>query len=200
MFSALIVVLCNVLHKLPIIRYYRNQKHVDPTRHMSNVSNLQEVVKKIRWLVIAVFIVYVVSLSIFPGYLSENVESEKFKDWYPIFLITMFNIGDFLCKCLTAICLPRGSKVTIWCCYARVLFYPLFVACIHGPKWMHTEVLVIVLTLMLGVSNGYLTSVLMILAPKSVPIEESEVVGIAMETFLVVGLPVGSALGWLWNL
>ncbi|GKB00448.1 equilibrative nucleotide transporter 8-like protein [Tanacetum coccineum] len=48
--------------------------------------------------------------------------------------------------------------------------------------------------------NGYLTSVLMILAPKLVPIEEAEVVGIAMETFLVVGLVVGSAFGWLWNI
>ncbi|PWA75837.1 equilibrative nucleoside transporter, Major facilitator superfamily domain protein [Artemisia annua] len=203
-FSSLIVLLCiictNVLDKLPVIRYYRKQKHISSTQHVSLSSNFWQVVKKIRWLVIAVFIVYVISLTIFPGYLSENVESARFTDWYPIILITTFNVGDFLGKCLTAIYVPKGSRVAVWCCMGRVLFYPLFMGCIHGPKWMHSEAPVMVLTLLLGVSNGYLTSVLMILAPKLVPIEEAEVVGIAMETFLVIGLVVGSAFGWLWNI
>ncbi|KAL8189275.1 hypothetical protein R6Q57_028841 [Mikania cordata] len=204
-FSALIILLCiictNVLHKLPLLQCYRNRKHNNLTahHHVSITSNFWQVAKKVRWLVTAVFITYVVSLSIFPGYLSENVKSDYFKDWYPIILITAFNVGDFMGKCLTAIYVPKGSKETVWCCMGRVVFYPFFVGCIHGPKWMHSEAPVIVLTLMLGVSNGYLTSVLMILAPKSVPIEEAEMVGIAMETFLVIGLVVGSALGWFWN-
>ncbi|KAI3525140.1 hypothetical protein L2E82_02434 [Cichorium intybus] len=203
-FSALIVLVCvictNVVDKLPVIRYYRNRNRKDGTGHVTIGTHFGVVVKKIRWQVTAGFVIYVVSLSIFPGYLSENVSSAYFKDWYPIILITTFNVGDFLGKCLTAVYLPRRSKGAICCCMARVVFYPLFMACIHGPKWMRTEVPVIVLTLLLGVSNGYLTSVLMILAPKSVPVDESEVVGIAMETSLVVGLVVGSAFGWLWNL
>ncbi|XP_071703851.1 equilibrative nucleotide transporter 8-like [Rutidosis leptorrhynchoides] len=204
--SVLIVLSCiictNLLHKLPVIKCYRNRKHIDLalTHHKSLQSSFWVVVKKIRWQVLAVFILYIVSLSIFPGYLSENVESSKFKDWYPIILLTMYDVGDFLGKCLTAIYVPVRSKGAIWCCMVRLVFYPLFIGCIYGPKWMHSEFLVIVLTLILGTSNGYLTSVLMILAPKLVPIDESEVVGIAMETFLVVGLAVGSALGWLWNL
>ncbi|XP_076889442.1 equilibrative nucleotide transporter 8-like [Bidens hawaiensis] len=204
-FSAIIVQLCvictNVLHKLPVVRYYRNhKKHIDPIQHMSMRSSFWEVVKKIQWLVTAVFVIYVVSLSIFPGYLSENVKSNYFKDWYPILLITTYNVGDFVGKCLTAIYVPRDCKMAVWGSIGRVMFYPMFVGCIHGPKWMHSEGPVMNLTMMLGVSNGYLTSVLMILAPKMVPVEESEVVGIAMETSLVVGLVVGSALGWLWNL
>ncbi|XP_076904733.1 equilibrative nucleotide transporter 8-like [Bidens hawaiensis] len=202
-FSALIIVLCvfltNVLHKLPVIRCYRSRKQNNGTNHMLISLNFWEVVKKIRWLVTAVFITYVVSLSIFPGYLSENVKSTYFKDWYPIILITTFNLGDFLGKCLTAIYVPKGSKGAVWSCMARVLFYPLFIGCVNGPRWMHSEGPVIFLTLMFGVSNGYLTSVLMMLAPKSVPIKEAEVVGMAMETALVIGLVVGSALGWLWN-
>ncbi|KAK1416783.1 hypothetical protein QVD17_25899 [Tagetes erecta] len=202
-FSALIILLCifftNILHKLPIILFYRNKKHHNSTHQISLSSNFWDVVKKIRWLVTAIFVTYVVSLSIFPGYLSENVKSDKFKDWYPIMLITTYNVGDFVGKWLTAIYVPRGSKGSVWWCMGRVVFYPLFMGCVNGPTWMHSEGPVIGLTLMLGVSNGYLTSVLMILAPKSVPIDEAEVVGIAMETFLVIGLVVGSALGWLWN-
>ncbi|KAJ9537705.1 hypothetical protein OSB04_030438 [Centaurea solstitialis] len=207
-FSSVIVLLCvvctNVLDKLPVIQCYRNRKSVDDRStqlHKSiETDNFWEVMKKIRWLVTSVFMIYVVSLSIFPGYLSENVESKYFKDWYPIILITTFNVGDLLGKCVTAIYVPRGTHGAIWCSMARVVFYPLYTGCIRGPKWMHTEVPVIVLTLMLGVTNGYLTSVLMINAPKSVAIEESEIVGITMQTFLVVGLVVGSVIGWIWNL
>ncbi|KAJ0699468.1 putative equilibrative nucleoside transporter [Helianthus annuus] len=92
---------------------------------MSTSSNFLDVVK-IWWLVTTVFVTYVISLSIFPGYLSENVRSDYFKDWYPIILFTTFNVGDFLGKCLTAIYVPNGSKGTVWCCLGRVLFYPLF--------------------------------------------------------------------------
>ncbi|KAJ9537707.1 hypothetical protein OSB04_030440 [Centaurea solstitialis] len=207
-FSSVIVLLCvvctNILDKLPVIRCYRNRIPVDDRSNQPHKSietiNFWEVVKKIRWLVTSVFLIYVVSLSIFPGYLSENVESKYFKDWYPILLITTFNVGDFLGKCLTAVYVPRGTRGAIWCSMGRVVFYPLFTGCIRGPRWMHTEVPVIALTLVLGLTNGYLTSVLMIVAPKSVAIEESEIVGIAMQTFLVVGLVVGSAFGWIWNL
>ncbi|KAJ9537706.1 hypothetical protein OSB04_030439 [Centaurea solstitialis] len=207
-FSSVIVLLCvictNVLDKLPVIRCYRNRIPVDDQANKPHKSietnNFWEVVKKIRWLVTSVFFIYVVSLSIFPGYLSENVESKYFKDWYPILLITTFNVGDFLGKCFTAVYVPRGTRGAIWCSMGRVVFYPLFTGCIRGPRWMHMEAPVIALTFVLGLTNGYLTSVLMILAPKSVAIEESEIVGIAMQTFLVVGLVVGSAFGWIWNL
>jgi equilibrative nucleoside transporter 1/2/3 len=58
----------------------------------------------------------------------------------------------------------------------------------------------IVLTFLLGFSNGYLTSVLMILAPKSVPYSESELSAIVMTAFLGFGLVGGSVLGWFWIL
>ncbi|KAJ0488601.1 putative equilibrative nucleoside transporter [Helianthus annuus] len=127
---------------------------------MSIRSNFWQIVKKIWYLVTAVFAIYLVSLSIFPGYLSENVASTYFKDWYPILLITTFNVGDFVGKCLTVVYVPRGSRMMVWWCMGKVLFYPLFVGCVHGPKWMHSEGPVMSLTMMLGVSNGYLTSVL----------------------------------------
>uniref|UniRef100_A0A6N2N0G6 Uncharacterized protein n=1 Tax=Salix viminalis TaxID=40686 RepID=A0A6N2N0G6_SALVM len=50
---------------------------------------------------------------------------------------------------------------------------------------------------MLGVTNGYLTSVLMILTPKSVSVSEAEFSAIAMVVFLGIGLVGGSVIGWL---
>jgi equilibrative nucleoside transporter 1/2/3 len=51
---------------------------------------------------------------------------------------------------------------------------------------------------MLGVTNGYLTSVLMILTPKSVSVSESELSAILMVVFLGIGLVGGSIIGWFW--
>ncbi|KAG4213566.1 hypothetical protein ERO13_A01G064450v2 [Gossypium hirsutum] len=50
----------------------------------------------------------------------------------------------------------------------------------------------------LGLTNGYLTSVLMIMAPKSVQIQHAETSGIVMVLFLVVGLASGSVIAWFW--
>ncbi|XP_042483969.1 equilibrative nucleotide transporter 8-like [Macadamia integrifolia] len=93
---------------------------------------------------------------------------------------------------------PKTIGKTTWACILRILFYPLFTACLHGPKQLRTEVPVIFLIGMLGLSNGYLTSVLMILAPKSVLVEEAVTVGVVMALFLVIGLVIGSVLGWFW--
>ncbi|GKD20440.1 equilibrative nucleotide transporter 8-like protein [Tanacetum coccineum] len=61
-----------------------------------------------------------------------------------------------------------------------LLLYPLFTACLHGPIWLKNEVFVVFLTVILGFTNGYLTSVIMILTPKSVPPLESEMAAVVM--------------------
>ncbi|GMP34778.1 hypothetical protein CsSME_00007509 [Camellia sinensis var. sinensis] len=159
-----------------------------------------DAIRNIRWTAIRVLMIYVVSLSIFPGYLSEDVKSRFFRDWYPILLITTYNLMDFLGKSLTAIYIPKKITGATWACFARLLLYPLFIVFEHGPKSLRSELPVVFLTAMLRFTNGYLTSVLMILAPKLVPVEESETVGIVMSLFLVIGLATGSVLGWLWNM
>lgn len=153
---------------------------------------------KIRWPAFGIFIIYLVTLSIFPGFLAENLESKLLGDWYPILLITTYNIADLMGKCLTAIYLPKSICMTTWASIARLMFIPLFMACLHGLKWLKTEVPVMTLTFMLGLTNGYLTSAFMILAPKSVPVSEAEVSAIVMVVFLGLGLVAGSVLGWFW--
>lgn len=153
---------------------------------------------KIRCPAFGIFLIYLVTLSIFPGFLAENLESKFLGDWYPILLITMYNVADLLGKSLTAIYLLNSIRLAAWNCIARLLFYPLFTACLHGPKWLKTEIFVVTLTFILGLSNGYLTSVFMILAPKSVPVSEAEISAIVMAVFLGLGLVAGSVLGWFW--
>ncbi|KAL5729621.1 hypothetical protein ACHQM5_002547 [Ranunculus cassubicifolius] len=205
------IVCCNVLQGLPVMRHYREKTPLAPKVHVSQSStflhtvpdpipcaSISEVAKKIRWSAFGIFLIYLVTLSIFPGYITENVKSELLRDWYPIFLITTYNVTDLVGKSLTAIYVPNSTAKTSWACIARLFFYPLFTACLHGPRWLRTEVPVVFLTAALGLTNGYLTSILMILAPKSVPVSEAETAGIVMVLFLGIGLVGGSVLGWLW--
>ncbi|XP_076956951.1 equilibrative nucleotide transporter 8-like [Bidens hawaiensis] len=186
---------CTFLYKLPVM-----EQHYKLLQHNISTSRTKfwDVARIIQWPALGIFIIYTVTLSIFPGFLAENIESKLLKDWYPILLITTYNIADFSGKCFTAVyCLKSVTKAT-WGCLARLLLYPLFTGCLHGPIWLRNEVFVSVLTVILGFTNGYLTSVVMILAPKSVPPSEAEMAAVVMALFLGLGLVSGSVLGWFW--
>lgn len=192
----LCIICCNLLYKLPIMQQHYThvvQDFLPCSRH-----KLRDVARTIRCPAFGIFTIYTVTLSIFPGFLAENLESRVLKDWYPILLITVYNVSDFVGKSFTAVYVVKSSRKATWGCAARLLFYPLFTACLHGPKWLKCEVPIVFLTTMLGLTNGYLTSVIMILAPKSVPSSEAEIAAIVLAVSLGMGLVAGSVLGWFW--
>ncbi|KAJ6741981.1 EQUILIBRATIVE NUCLEOSIDE TRANSPORTER [Salix viminalis] len=186
---------CNLLYKLPVMEQYCR---LTPDDSPCPKPEFWAVARKIRWPAFGILMIYIVTLSIFPGFIAEDLTSKLLKDWYPILLITIYNAADFIGKSLTAIYVLKSIKKATWVCILRLVFYPLFAACLNGPKWLKTEAPVAALTFMLGVTNGYLTSVLMILTPKSVSVSESELSAIVMVVFLGLGLVGGSIIGWFW--
>ncbi|CAI8611654.1 unnamed protein product [Vicia faba] len=208
--SIVIMFICMVLYslvnKLPIMKYYDEIKiqavavedDTGPSTGSVWRSTAWETVGTIKWYGFGLILIYVVTLAIFPGYITEDVHSELLKDWYPILLITCFNVFDLVGKSFTAVYLLENAKIAIGCCVARLLFFPLFLGCLHGPKFFRTEIPVTILTCVLGLTNGYLTSVLMILAPKTVKLQHAETAGIVSALFLVVGLASGSIIAWFW--
>ncbi|GAV78750.1 Nucleoside_tran domain-containing protein [Cephalotus follicularis] len=201
------VILYNVAHRLPVMKYYQELKiqtlneEKEDTGSISGAlsrSTLFYIVGRIKWYGIGILLIYIVTLSIFPGYITEDVYSETLKDWYGILLITGYNVFDLVGKSMTAVYLLENSKIAIGGCVARLLFFPLFLECLHGPKIFRTEIPVTILTCLLGLTNGYLTSVLMILGPKVVPLQHAETAGIVIVLFLVMGLAAGSIVAWFW--
>ncbi|TMW89732.1 hypothetical protein EJD97_016725 [Solanum chilense] len=191
------IICCNLLYKLPIMQQHYTHLVQDDLLPCSS-HKLRDVARAIKRPAFGIFAIYTVTLSIFPGFLAENLESSFLKDWYPIILITIYNVSDFVGKSLTALYVVKSSGNATWGCVARVLFYPLFTACLHGPKWLKCEVSIVFLTTMLGLTNGYLTSVIMIIVPKSVPSSEAEIAAIVLAVSLGLGLVAGSVLGWFW--
>ncbi|GAB4832853.1 Equilibrative nucleotide transporter 8 [Ancistrocladus abbreviatus] len=189
-------ILCsNLLFMLPAMQQHYKLPKDYPH---SSIPKFWNTTRKISWPAFGIFLTYVITLSIFPGFIADDQQSKLIKDWYPILLISVYNVSDLVGKCLTAVYLPSNIGKATWACLARLLLYPLFAACLHGPKWLRTEVPMVLLTFMLGISNGYLTSVLMILTPKSVPNLEAEAAAVVMAVFLGLGLLGGSVFGWLW--
>ncbi|TYJ17250.1 hypothetical protein E1A91_A09G039500v1 [Gossypium mustelinum] len=206
-FMVICIVLYNVAHKLPIMQYYEELKaeavkeekaEKGPMTGLVWRATLWNIVGTVKWYGFGIVLIYVLTLSIFPGYITEDVHSLVLKDWYPILLITGYNVFDLVGKSLTAVYLFENEKVAISACVVRLLFFPLFIGCLHGPQLFRTEFPVSLLTCLLGLTNGYLTSVLMIMAPKSVQIQHAETSGIVMVLFLVVGLASGSVIAWFW--
>ncbi|KAL2329309.1 hypothetical protein Fmac_022736 [Flemingia macrophylla] len=200
------MVLYNLVHKHPVMKYYNELKVEADTANENNGpltgavwrSTVWNIVGRIKWCGFGIVIIYVVTLAIFPGYITEDVHSEILKDWYPILLISGYNVFDLVGKSLTAVYLLQNANIAVGGCIARLLFFPLFLGCLHGPKFFRTEIPVTILTCLLGLTNGYLTSVLMILIPKSVKLQHAETAGIASVLFLVFGLAAGSVIAWFW--
>ncbi|KAL8157112.1 equilibrative nucleotide transporter 1 [Apium graveolens] len=211
MVSIAVMIICivayNVVHKLPVIKYYNDLKlqAIDEEKEDKQASTsvlwgstLWDIVGTVKWYGYAILAIYVMTLCIFPGYITEDVHSYILNDWYPILLITGYNLFDLVGKSLTAIYMLGNAKVAIGASFARLLFLPLFYGCLHGPQFFRTEIPVTVLTCLLGLTNGYLTSVLMILGTKTVLVHHAETAGIVLVIFLVTGLFIGSVVSWFW--
>uniref|UniRef100_A0A6N2NG42 Uncharacterized protein n=1 Tax=Salix viminalis TaxID=40686 RepID=A0A6N2NG42_SALVM len=60
-----------------------------------------------------------------PGFIAEDLSSRLLKEWYP------FNLTG---KALTSIYVLKNIKMATWCCLLRLVFYPLFAACLQWTQ------------------------------------------------------------------
>ncbi|GMI99733.1 equilibrative nucleotide transporter 1 [Hibiscus trionum] len=120
--------------------------------------------------------------------------------WNIVGTVKWYGFGVVLIWPYFRVYLLENAKVAVSACVVRLLFFPIFIGCLHGPRFFRTEIPISLLTCILGLTNGYLTSVLMIMAPKSVRIQHAETSGIVMVLFLVVGLASGSVIAWFWGI
>ncbi|XP_038973909.1 equilibrative nucleotide transporter 3-like isoform X3 [Phoenix dactylifera] len=182
-----------IFPKVPIVKYYRlkaaaegsmtvsadlaaagiqKQRHQgaeeDP-KLSERLTNKQLLLQNIDY-AIDVYLIYVLTLSIFPGFLSEDTGSHSLGSWYALVLIAMYNVWDLIGRYLPLLkwlklTSRKGLMVAI---LSRFLFIPAFyfTAKYGDQGWM------IMLTSFLGLSNGYLTVCVLTAAPKGYKILE----------------------------
>ncbi|XP_059446872.1 equilibrative nucleotide transporter 1-like, partial [Corylus avellana] len=106
---AVCIVFHNVAHRLPVIKYYNELKAQAVNEEKEEKgpltgpvwrATLWSIVGRVKWYALGIVLIYTVTLSIFPGYITEDVHSEILKDWYSILLITGYNVFDLVGKSL----------------------------------------------------------------------------------------------------
>uniref|UniRef100_UPI00358DF277 equilibrative nucleoside transporter 4 isoform X1 n=2 Tax=Myxine glutinosa TaxID=7769 RepID=UPI00358DF277 len=138
-----------------------------------------------------------VTLSLFPGVTSE-IRGCAPADWLPITLMAIFNLSDLVGKILAAGPRPNGPACLLTSSAARLVLIPLFLLCVlprsdptlSHPAWPCT------FSSLLGLTNGYLSSVPMIQAPTRVSSSQRELAGNIMTVSYMAGLAAGSAFGY----
>ncbi|KAB0400834.1 hypothetical protein E2I00_013615, partial [Balaenoptera physalus] len=97
-------------------------------------------------------------------------------EWLPILIMAVFNLSDFVGKILAALPVEWRGTHLLACSCLRVVFIPLFILCVYPsstpalrhPAWP------CILSLLMGISNGYFGSVPMILAAGKVSPKQRE--------------------------
>ncbi|KAM1108451.1 hypothetical protein ACFX14_005211 [Malus domestica] len=206
--------------RLPIVKYYRSKAASEGSKTVTadlaaagvqtqadiEVSNDAKVVptrlstmqifKQNIDFCLDLFLIYVLTLSIFPGFIYENTGNHQLGTWYPLVLVAMYNVLDLISRYIPLIkCLKIESrKGLLIAILLRFLFVPAyyFTGKYADQGWM------ILLTSILGLTNGYLTVCVMTVAPKGYNGPEQNALGNILVLFLLGGIFAGVCLDWLW--
>lgn len=208
-----------VFPKLPIVKYYRSkaasegsktvsadlaaggvyaepvQEAKEDPKQLERLSTMELLFQNIDY-ALDMFLIFALTLSIFPGFLSEDTGSHSLGAWYALVLIAMYNVWDLIGRYIPLIkCMKLESrKVLTIAILSRFLLVPAFyfTAKYGDQGWM------IMLTSFLGLTNGYLTVCVLTSAPKGYKGPEQNALGNILVLFLLGGIFAGVTLDWLW--
>ncbi|NXR10555.1 S29A3 protein, partial [Semnornis frantzii] len=174
----------------------------------SGVPPLRPILQKTALLGFCLFYIFFISIIIFPS-LSSNIESVSkssgspwsTKYFVPLTTFLLYNFADWCGRQVTAWIQVPGpkSKLLPALVLLRTIFLPLFILSNYQPRAhirtvvFNQDVYPVVFTVLLGLSNGYLGTLVMVYGPKIVPKELAEAAGVVMTFYLMLGLAVGSA-------
>ncbi|KAM9379748.1 equilibrative nucleoside transporter 3 [Phaethornis superciliosus] len=174
----------------------------------TSIPPLRPILQKTALLGFCLFYVFFISIIIFPS-LSSNIESVNkssgsvwsTKYFVPLTSFLLYNFADWCGRQMTAWIKVPGpkSKLLPILVLLRTIFLPLFILSNYQPR-AHIQMVIfkhdvypIVFTTLLGLTNGYLGTLVMVYGPKIVPKELAEAAGVLMNFYIAVGLAVGSA-------
>ncbi|XP_066394995.1 equilibrative nucleotide transporter 3-like isoform X1 [Miscanthus floridulus] len=207
-----------VFPKLPIVKFYRSKAAsegsqtvtadlaaggikslpnplAEEDRVVERLSNKQLLHQNMDY-ALDMFLIYVLTLSIFPGFLAEDTGSHSLGSWYVLVLIASFNVSDLIGRYLPLIEQIKLTSRTglLIAVITRFLLVPAFyfTAKYGDQGWM------IMLTSLLGLSNGHLTVSVLTEAPKGYKGPEQNALGNLLVLFLLAGIFVGAVSDWLW--
>ncbi|XP_022861129.1 equilibrative nucleotide transporter 3-like, partial [Olea europaea var. sylvestris] len=206
-----------IFPKIPIVKYFRSRAAAEGSETVSSdlvaagihikeseraddanherLSNNQLLFQNLDY-AFDLYLIYVLTLSIIPGFLYENTRSNLLGSWYAVVLVVVFNVWDLISRYVPLIESVKleSRKGLLIASLSRFLLIPAFyfTAKYGNEGWM------IFLVSFLGITNGYLSVCILTAAPKGYKAPEQNALGNLLVLFLLGGIFSGTALGWLW--
>ena len=156
-----------------------------------------------RGLLPALAYCFAVTLTVFPGMVQdtkfrfmdgwENVES-----WFVLTTLTLYNVFDTVGRWVASWkCMKLSRKTSLWCIYLRTFFIPVIflVAFEVGPSWLlNTDCFKILNLILFAFTNGWLSSLCVIMTPEYVKQGERGEIGALINPSMSVGILIGTVL------
>jgi len=164
---------------------------------------------------LSIFLVYFVTMSVYPSiHISAETTSTN-KTWSKYFLpvgaFLLYNTLDFVGRFLAAyLKWPKPSKSGAMICliltFLRVSFIPLLMFCNIRPGERHfskvyfkSDFAFLTIHALFSLSNGYMTNINMMNGPSMVTGEQNQSVAASIMVFMLVfGLFIGASFSYLW--
>eukprot|EP00095_Tigriopus_kingsejongensis_P010126 snap_masked-scaffold75_size407189-processed-gene-1.6 protein:Tk10126 transcript:snap_masked-scaffold75_size407189-processed-gene-1.6-mRNA-1 annotation:"hypothetical protein L798_11248" len=127
---------------------------------------------------LAIALAYFVTLCLFPGIESE-ITSCSLRSWMPILVMAVFNLTDLIGKILAALPYKWSRPELVLLSWSRILLIPLMIFCAtpRAEPLISNEAYSLILSGLLGITNGLFGSVPMIMAPTKVDENQRELAG-----------------------
>lgn len=172
------------------------------------VERLKVVFGSVKTLALSVFSIFLVTLLVFPSTTVQIQSLTRSKNpiynelWIPLSFLN-FNLFDFLGRVFSGMKPYPFNPEHIWIpTLLRVAFPIMFLFCYTGdegvvPNVFNNDIWPVFIMALFALSNGYLSSCMMMLGPKAVDISQAEIAGTIMLVFLTFGLLGGSLVSFL---
>ncbi|KDO27815.1 hypothetical protein SPRG_07413 [Saprolegnia parasitica CBS 223.65] len=214
----LAVVIFHKLLRIPSVHYLVERNDMETTKRSANRETLLDMWARLGRIARAIalplasqFLIYVCSLSAFPGLgiasASQLASDPSVTAWYVDGVLLCYNYGDFFGRAWSPKLYPYFSLPS--CFTWTVARFVLFLGVLMGlpgnganPLFVmadaHTLNLIWLLAInfILGLSTGVLSTITFGLGPRLVPQEDRESASAIMCLGLFLGITTGSTLGW----
>lgn len=147
----------------------------------------------------SVFSVFFMTFLVFPGVAPASVDFKGTfgslqigNDWWNAILLLVFNVADTIGRGLPAkVQLLKGYPL-LFATFFRYGIVPLFLGCARSWSPFFGDATVLVVMAIFAITNGYFSSMSMMLGPSLVPPHQRQQAGLLMTFFLQLGLLLGS--------
>ncbi|CAJ0604554.1 unnamed protein product [Cylicocyclus nassatus] len=211
--SLAVMILCGLsimqLTRTDFFKYYiekGNEKRAAEHAGRPSLKQFWETWKGCWVQLLAVFLVFFVTLAVFPAVMAgitPNAVGEPWNSAIPpnLFLaLTVFLNFNLMAAigstCANFVQFP-GPQGLIYPVAARLLFIPFFMLCNYKPServmpvWFKNEWFLIIGNFVMALSHGYLSSLSMMYTPRVVPGSMAKTAGMSAALVLITGIMLG---------